>query len=171
MTGDRSEPVPAPAGSWWQRVSAGRHATLVAGAVEEAGALPVPSWGTFAGIAQGALTAVLCFVAAFPAFQDARHGFVVLMATAVGSGLAEVLVAVRLRRGAPAALAALLLTAGWSLVGDVAVTGRHELHRSLVTAVLVLLAVVTLIGAVPEWRNAERARRERLTGEDAPTAE
>lgn len=151
-----------------RRVYGGRHLALTAGAADEPGALPLPSWGTFAGIAQGALTAVLCFVAAFPAFQDARHGFVALMATAVVSGVIEVVAATWLRRGAASSLVVLLVSAAWSLVADIAVTGKHELHRSLVTAVLALLAAVTLIGAVPEWRNADRSRRGRAADATPP---
>lgn len=161
-------PPPAPSG-WWQHVYAGRHVTLTAGALEEPGALPVPSWGTFAGIAQGALTAVLCLLAAFPAFQDARHGFVGLMAVAVVSGIVEVASAVRLRRGTVASLTGLLVAAVVSLVGDVAVAGKHELHRPPVTAAFVLLAAVTLVGTVPEWLNADRSRRAR-TATPAPEA-
>lgn len=159
---------PSTSPGWWQRVYAGRHVTLTAGAHEEPGAVPVPSWGSFAGIAHGALTAVLCFVAAFPAFQDARHGFVLLMVTAVVAGVIEVLAAARLRTGSLGGLVALVVTAVWSLIGDVAVTGKHELHRPLVLAALGGLAAVTLVGAIPEWLNAERSRRHRTTPPAAP---
>ena len=157
------EPHARPPAGWWQRFYAGRHVTLTAGALDEPGALPVPSWGSFAGIAQGALTAILCLFAAFPAVQDGRHGFVGLMITAVVAGTLEVVAAIRLRRGTVAPLTVLLLAAVVSLVGDVAVAGKHELHRPPVTAAFVLLAAVTLVGAVPEWLNADRSRRSRPT--------
>jgi hypothetical protein len=84
------------------------------------------------------------------------------------SGVVEVVAATWLRRGAASSLVVLLVSAAWSLVADIAVTGKHELHRSLVTAVLALLAAVTLIGAVPEWRNADRSRRGRAADATPP---
>jgi hypothetical protein len=126
----------------------GRHTALAAGALEEPGALPLPAWGTFLGIALGVIAAVSGTVYGVLFASDRRWVPFVLAVLWGLMGGAVTAAAARLRRDEPMNPVIIAVGVFDAVLGGLYLAvGRHAHGPGLGLA---LLGVLTAVGTAFE---------------------